>query len=165
LTNIEAPQGAIGQPEPSPDDQTGETIVPLLAEELTVTKQTVDTGRVQVARVTHHREQLVDEVLASESVEIERIPIGRLVDLMPTVREDGETTVVPIIEEVLVVERRLFLKEEVHIRRVRTTKKHLETVSLRHQEAVVTRLPVEALSGARSAVQSKSQQSNEEEKE
>jgi hypothetical protein len=36
-------------------DQTG---LPLLAEEVTVSKQVVETGRVQVARVTHEREQL-----------------------------------------------------------------------------------------------------------
>jgi stress response protein YsnF len=47
------------------------------------------------------------------------------------------------VEEVLVVERRLVLKEEVHIRRVRTTERHKEMVMLRYQEAVVTRHPGE----------------------
>jgi hypothetical protein len=39
----------------------------------------------------------------------------------------------------LVVERRLMLKEEIHIKRVRTTERHQEKVTLRSQEAVVTR--------------------------
>ena len=133
-----------GNDEYRPPDSASENVVPLLAEEVAVTKQVVETGRVQVARVTHEREQLIDELLARETVEIERIPIGRQVDAMPAVREEGDTIVVPIIEEVLVVERRLFLKEEVRIRRVRSTERHRETVTLRHQEAVVTRLPVEA---------------------
>jgi len=63
---------------------------------------------------------------------------------MPAVREEGDTIIVPIVEEVLVIERRLFLKEEVRIRRVRSTERHQESVIIRHQEAVVTRLPVEA---------------------
>lgn len=45
-------------------DQTGETVIPLLAEEVAVSKQVIATGRVQVARLTHQREQLVDEMLA-----------------------------------------------------------------------------------------------------
>jgi len=130
--------------EPHPSDRDNEAVLPLLAEEIAVSKQVVETGRVQVARVTHEREQLIDELLAHETVEIERTPIGRQVDVMPVVREEGDAIVVPIVEEVLVVERRLFLKEEVRIRRVRSTERHQETVTLRHHEAVVTRVPVEA---------------------
>jgi len=125
-------------------EQTGETVIPLLAEEVTVSKQVVETGRVQVARVTHEREQLIDELLAHETVEIDRTPIGRQVDTMPSIREEGDTVVIPIVEEVLVIKRRLFLKEEVRVRRVRSTERHQESVTLRHHEAVVTRLPVEA---------------------
>ncbi len=129
--------------EEPPPEKVGETVLPLLAEEVAVTKQVVETGRVQVARATHEREQLIDELLAHETVEIDRTQIGRQVDAMPAVREEGDTIVIPLVEEVLVVERRLFLKEEVRIRRVRTTERHQESVRLRHQEAVVTRLPVE----------------------
>jgi uncharacterized protein (TIGR02271 family) len=121
-----------------------ETVLPLLAEEIAVAKQVVETGRAQITRVTHEREQLIDELLAIETAEIERTPIGRQVDVMPAVREEGDAIVVPIVEEVLVVERRLFLKQEVRIRRVRSTERHQETVTLRHHEAVVTRVPVEA---------------------
>ena len=132
-----------GNDEHRSPDPAGESTLPLLAEEVAVSKQVVETGRVQVARVTHEREQLIDELLARETVEINRTRIGQHVDAMPPVREEGDTIVVPIVEEVLVVERRLFLKEEVSIRRVRSTERHQETVTVRHQEAVVTRLPVE----------------------
>jgi uncharacterized protein (TIGR02271 family) len=123
--------------------EPGETIIPLLAEEVAVTKQAVETGRVQVARVTHEREQLIDELLAHQTVEIERVAIGQHVDAMPTIREEGDTIVIPIVEEVLVIERRLLLKEEVRVRRVHSMERHQESVTLRHHEAVVTRLPVE----------------------
>jgi uncharacterized protein (TIGR02271 family) len=124
--------------------QGAETDISLAAEELAVAKQSVETGRVQVARVTHEREELIDELLAREKVEVSRKPIGRHVDAMPAVREEGDVIVIPIVEEVLVVERRLVLKEEVRIRRVRKIERHQESVTLRYQEAVVTRLPVEA---------------------
>src|SRR5215831_14629704 len=124
-------------------EEPHEVVLPLLREEVEVSKERVETGRVRVARVTHEREQLIDELLARETVDIERTAIGRPVDAMPAVREEGDTIVVPIVEEVLVVERRLVLKEEVRIRRVRSTERYRESVTLRYQEAVVTRAPVE----------------------
>jgi uncharacterized protein (TIGR02271 family) len=125
-------------------DEPNETVIPLAAEELAVAKRTVETGRVRITRLTHEREQLVDETLARETAEISRVPIGREVEAMPAMREEDGVTIIPIVEEVLVVERRLFLKEEVRIRRVRTTEQYRENVSLRYQEAVVTRSPVAA---------------------
>ena len=152
-----------GNDEQRPADLADETVVPLLTEEVAVSKQVVETGRVQVARVTHQREQLIDELLARETVEIERAPIGQHVEAMPAVREEGDTIVVPIVEEVVVIERRLFLKEEVRIRRLRSTERHQESVTLRHQEAVVTRRPVEAPAAGDSLVSGeKVNQSNQE---
>ena len=144
-------------------DKTGEAVIPLLAEEVAVSKQVVETGRVQVARVTHEREQLIDELLAHETVEINRTPIGRQVDTMPAIRDEDDTLVIPIVEEVLVIERHLLLKEEVRVRRVRSTERHQESVTLRHHEAVVTRLPVEPpAAGEGPEASAKPQQSKQE---
>jgi uncharacterized protein (TIGR02271 family) len=111
----------------------------LLAEELTVAKEKVETGRVRISTRTHEREAVVDENLARERIEIETVPVGMRIDAVPEMRQEGNTTIVPVVEEVLVVERRLMLKEEIRIKRVRTTERHQEKVMLRHQEAVVTR--------------------------
>ena len=56
----------------------------------------------------------------------------------------GDTTIFSVVEEVVVVERRLVLKEEVRIRRVQATEHHREMVTLREQEATVTRTALEA---------------------
>ena len=144
-------------------DQTGETAIPLFAEEVAVSKQVIETGRVQVARVTHEREQLIDELLAHNTVEIDRTPIDRQIDAMPAVRDEGDTIVIPIVEEVLVIERRLLLKEEVRVRRVRSMERHQESVTLRHHEAVITRLPAEPpAAGEDPDASTKSQQSKQE---
>ena len=124
-------------------DRITEAAIPLAAEELAVTKQHVETGRVRVTRVTHETEQTIDELLGRETVDVSRIPIGQPIETMPSVREEGDTIIIPVVEEILIIERRLFLKEEVRVRRVRTTERHQETVTLRHQEAVITRLPAE----------------------
>jgi uncharacterized protein (TIGR02271 family) len=112
----------------------------LLAEELSVGKESVETGRLRVSKQTHTREVAVDESLRRESAEIETIPIGRRIFEMPSVRHEGETIVVPIVEEILHTERRLILKEEVRITRRKTTEQIHDRVTLRYQEAVVTRV-------------------------
>jgi uncharacterized protein (TIGR02271 family) len=116
-------------------------VIPLVAEEVSIDKRKVVTGRVEIATMCHQREELVDELLAREQVEIERTPVGRPIEQSPGIREEGDTIVIPVLEEVLVVERRLILKEEIRIRRVRGAERHQERVNVRRQDVVVTRHP------------------------
>jgi hypothetical protein len=68
---------------------------------------------------TDGSEMNMDEPLYTEQASVERIAVNRIVDAYPQVREEGETTIVPVVEEVLVVQKRLMLKEEVRITRKR----------------------------------------------
>jgi uncharacterized protein (TIGR02271 family) len=124
-------------------DQARETVIPLFEEQLAVSKQVVPTARVQVSRVTHSHEELVDELLSREKVEVERVAIGQPVETMPPVREEGDYLIIPVVEEVLKIERVLVLKEEVRIRRTQHTERYQERVTLRRQQAVVNRLPID----------------------
>ena len=116
-----------------------EVIIPLHAEELTVSKRETVLGTVRVQVQTQTHEQVIDEMLANERVDVQRVAIGRRVETAPSVREEGDTTIIPVVEEVLVVERRLMLKEEIRLTRVRTHERHQETVVLREQQATVER--------------------------
>ncbi len=127
----------------SPVDHSRETVIPLFEEALSVSRRVVPTSRVQVSRVTHTHEHLVDELLERERVEVERVAIDKPVDHMPSVREEGDYLIFPVVEEVLKIERVLVLKEEVRIRRVKGTERYQERVTLRKQEAVVNRLPID----------------------
>jgi stress response protein YsnF len=113
--------------------------IPLHEEEVSVSRREIKKANVQVALVTGTREQLIDEELTHARVEIERVPIDRTVEVMPPTRQEGDMKIIPVVEEIVVVERRLVLKEEVRVRRVSTKEQHQETVVLRQQEAVVTR--------------------------
>ena len=112
----------------------------LLAEELSVEKETVENGRLRVSKQTRTREAFIDESLRSEYAEIETIPVGRQIFEMPSVRHEGDTTIIPIVEEVLHTERRLILKEEIKITRRQKTEQFHDSVTLRYQEAVITRV-------------------------
>ena len=104
-----------------------------------ISKETRESGTVKVSTRTLTRDELVSQDLAHTHVEVTTVPIGRAVDAIPAVREEGDVTIFPVMEEVLVLERRLMLKEEIHVRKVRTVERHQETVTLRYQEAVVSR--------------------------
>ncbi len=113
----------------------------LFAEELAVSKEKLETGRLHVAKRTVTSEAHVDEELAHEDAIVETVPMGHRIFVAPVTRVVGDTTIIPIVEEVLYTEKRLILKEEIHITRRRTTERFHDTVTLRHQEAVVTREP------------------------
>ena len=118
-----------------------EIVLPLHKEAIAIGKQRVITGKVRVSTVTREREEVVEEFLAREDVEVERKPVSKTVDRMPAVRRTGDTIIIPIVEEVLAVVRRLVVKEEVRIRLVNRKEKHKQRVTVRSQEAVIDRLP------------------------
>ncbi|SRR5579871_1328289 len=118
-----------------------EIVLPLHKETISIDKQRVITGKVRVSTVTREREELVEEFFSREDVEIERKPVGKSVARPPAVRRTGDTIIIPIVEEVLAVVRRLVVKEEVRIRLVNRKEKHKQRVAVRSQEAVIDRLP------------------------
>ena len=122
-------------------------VLRLHAEDLHVSKEQVEIAAVDVSTRTKTREVLVSEELAREGVEVTTVPVGRRIDAMPAIRQEGDVTIVPVVEEIVVVERRLMLKEELHVRRVRSTHRHEETVTLRYQEAEVVRRPLDGATG------------------
>ena len=116
-----------------------EEVIPLVEETATVGKRQVVTGRVRVQTVTDTIEEVAQANVQRESVEVTRVPIDRMVDTAPEVRTEGDVTILPVVEEVLVVEKRLLLKEELHIRRRVETETVEMPVTLRKQRAVVER--------------------------
>ena|SRR5947209_12607455 len=124
---------------PDQERQPEDLRIPLHAEEVSVSRREIKKANVQIALVTGTREQLIDEELTHVRVEIERVPIGRTVEVAPPIRHEEDITIIPVVEEVVVVARRLVLKEEIRVSRVSTKERHRETVVLRQQEAAVTR--------------------------
>ena len=113
-----------------------------LHEERAIVSKRVRKTLVRATRTTTQRTVAIDEDLAVEQVVVTRVPIGRVVEAVPPVREENGVTIVPVVEEELVLVRRLVLKEEVRFERVRSTERHVETVVLRRQDVTVTRTTI-----------------------
>ena len=116
--------------------------VPVFREEVQVDKRSVDTGRgVRIHKTVAEHPCHIDERLLRDEVEVTHVPVDRIVplDAAPATRYEGETLVVPILEEVLVVERRVRIKEELRITRTRREEHHAETVMLKAEQVSVER--------------------------
>ena len=120
---------------------TGPTItVPVHEEQLQVETHEVDTGRgVRISKHVTERLETVCRELWHEEIDVERVPVDSIVAELPQVRHDGDTMVVPVVEEVLVVEKRYRIKEEVHIKRRRQMEVHEAAVPVKAEELTVER--------------------------
>ena len=121
----------------------GETIA-LVAERAVVSKRKKLTGGVRVRTVTRQHEEVVDTPLRTEQVAVERIGLDRWVEEPIPVRQEGDTTIITLHEEVVVVEKRLKAIEEVRLTRQRTTRRVPERITLRREEALVERVDAAA---------------------
>lgn len=114
--------------------------VPLIEEKAKILTKERVTGKVRVTTHTDHVTELAKAELQQVDVIVERVPIDQEVDAVPQVRTEGDITIIPVLEEVLVVEKRLVLKEEIRLTR-RTSKETLEVpIAVRRQSAEIKRI-------------------------
>ena len=125
------------------------TTVPLVEERAVVLKRKKVTGAVRVRTVVREDEEVVEEPFWVEKIDTERVPVDRWVEEPALVRQEGEVTIVPVHEEVVVVEKHLRLVEEVRLTKRRVARNASRRVMLRREEAVVEHSDVDAEGGDR----------------
>jgi stress response protein YsnF len=119
------------------------TTIPLVEDEVRIKKQLVSKGGVRVETVTDTVEEFVRETLDAEETDVRRVELNQDITAAPSVRVEDGVTIIPIVEEILVVQKQLRLTAELHIRK-RVVSREVEVpVSLRKQRAVVSRLPID----------------------
>jgi uncharacterized protein (TIGR02271 family) len=113
--------------------------IPVIEEEARFHKRRNTSGHVLITRKIEEHDRVIDEPLISEHYRIERVPINRAIDAPATIRSEGDSTIFPVMEEVAVVERKLILREEVHITRVRTESHQPQRIKLRRDTIEVNK--------------------------
>lgn len=129
----------MNEPETAKIIESQEMVLPVLREELEISKQKVQTGSVRIRKTVREREEVVDEPLLADTVQIERVPINQVVDSVIPIRLEGETTVISVVEEMLVVTKQLVLKEEIRISNRRSEIREPQRVTLRSEEISIDR--------------------------
>lgn len=116
-----------------------EIVVPVVAEQLHVDAVPVLKGGVRVVKRVVEHEYLIDQELRRDHVEVKRVKVNRVVDGPQQPVQSGNTTVIPIVEEVLRIERQWVVTEEIHLTRTEETNVHQEKIVLNREEATVER--------------------------
>jgi len=117
-------------------------VVPVMQEEAQVSKKEIETGVVRVRKLVREHFEQIDEPLLHDEVEIEHIPVNRVVDAPAPPREEGDVLIVPVYEEVVTVQRQWVLREEIRLRRRTVQTRHRERVALREEQVRIERSSV-----------------------
>ena len=112
--------------------------LPVTEEQITVDKQAV-VNKVRISKTIQTEDVQVNQLLTQDTIQIDHVPINQYVDAPTPVRHEGDTIIIPLLEEVLVVEKRLLLREEIRISRQQTTTNNPQTYTLRREDIQVQR--------------------------
>src|SRR5439155_10659636 len=88
---------------PRVNDERDEVVIPVVEEEVVAGARPVKTGAVRVDKHVERRIRRIDTPLLHEDVDVRHVAINRVVTEMPAVRRKGDTVIVPVVEEELVV--------------------------------------------------------------
>ena len=133
---------ARGPIEPS-SDTASSTTVPVIEERLDIEKRRRETARLRVRKSVETEERRLNDTSVEQTYDVDRVPINRVVAEAPAPRYEGDTLVLPVLEEVLVTEKKLLLREEVHIRRKREERTTAHTHTVRREQVHVDRVQPE----------------------
>lgn len=117
-----------------------ETVIPVVVEELDIGVRKIVTGAVRVHKTVLEHEEILDQPLVTEGAEVRRVVVNRPVSGPLPTRTEGTTIIVPVVKEVLKVEKHWVLTEEIHITRVRSEERSEQTVTVRQEQATVQRV-------------------------
>ena len=102
-----------------------------------IEKRAVQTGKVTVRTVVDTQTRHLEASLSGQTVSVERIPVDREISTVPAIRTEGGVTIIPVVEERLIVEKRLVLVEEIRVTLAETVETVDMPVELRKQRALI----------------------------
>lgn len=118
----------------------GKTILPVIEEHVVITKEIIETGKVFIRKRVTEEEASINIPLIQEGYEVERLPGKKdLLKEHPSIRYEGDNMIIPVVREVLVVEKRYEVMEEVHVIKTKTEVPHLQQITLLKEEIQVER--------------------------
>jgi len=132
-----------GDPRPGDAKLGGEVRVPVYEEQLAFGTREVDLGEIKVHKSVEETEQVRRGPLNREDVEVQRVRVDRRVAEPEQQRLEDDWLVIPIMEEVFVVEKHLMVTEEIRIRKRLVTAEGEVREVVRRERATIedTRVP------------------------
>lgn len=114
--------------------------IPVIEEQVVISRDIVETGKVHIIKRVTEEDIPVDLPIIEEGYEVERKPVEKqLLSEAPGVRHEGENMIIPVIREVLVVQKRYEVIEEIHIKKTRTEIPNQQQVTVKKESIEVKR--------------------------
>jgi len=115
-------------------------VIPVIEEKLRIDKEKVETSKFRISKKIHEEEVTENISVTEENVTIERKEINEIVDTAPpAIRQDGDKTIISIVKEVLVVEKKVMLVEELHVTKSRSESSVPIKETLRREEVEINK--------------------------
>jgi uncharacterized protein (TIGR02271 family) len=116
------------------------TVLPVIEEHVVISKEVIETGKVIIKKRVKEEEAYVNIPIIQEAYQVERKP-GRkeLLNEHPSIRTEGDKMIIPVVREVLVIEKKYEVLEEVHVIKTKTEVPHLQQITLLKEEVIVER--------------------------
>ncbi len=122
------------------DEKNEESVIPIIREEVRADAVPVVTGGVRVTKSVESHDEIVEQELRKSHVEVKRVITNRVVDGPQSVRRVGDTLIIPVVSEVLKVEKQWVVTEEIHITERHEQETVQNKVSLNREQAHVERV-------------------------
>jgi stress response protein YsnF len=123
-----------------PDQRNEQYVVPVINEEVHADAIPVQTGGVRVTKHVDGHDEIIEQELRRGRVEIKHVKTDRVVDGPQQVQRMGNTLVIPVVSEVLRVEKQWVVTEEIHITQIEERETVQQTVRVNEEQAHVERL-------------------------
>ena len=122
------------------NNKNSSSSIPLLREEVNVEKKIIETGRVRISKVVKEDTEVLNLPTTIEQVKIERVPVNEIVESMPEpLRYEGDTIIIPVLQEVIVTEKKFLLVEEIHVTKILVSTEETKEITLRKEEINIER--------------------------
>lgn len=120
--------------------------IPLVEERLVASTKPVDLGEVRIHTHVDYHDEVVRQLVTRDDLVIEHVPVNQVVERPLGPRHEGEWLVIPIVKEVLVVQKQLVLQEEVRIRKRQVTEEQEVHEQVRHTRVEIEDATVHGIS-------------------
>jgi stress response protein YsnF len=117
-----------------------DVVVPVVHEEMHAEALPVETGGVRVTKRVEGHDEILEQELRKGRAEVKRVRTDRVVDGPQAVQRRGDTVIIPVVSEVLRVEKQWVVTEEIHVTQIEERQKAQETVTLNEEVARVERI-------------------------
>lgn len=114
----------------------------VIHEQVQVDKKVVETGVVQIIKRVSEDRQTVNLPTSREEITVERIARNQYVETPPSIRYEGDTMIIPVLQEVIITQKKILLVEEVYVTKHQVHEHKSEEIILRKEDVIIERIPI-----------------------